>query len=99
MRTFQIFQVQTKSFDDDFDSDADDDVPEPSAKKPSTAVKDESEDDSDFEDPDLIEIPGEIKTLKSGESAQSMPSFDGRHLNFFFISITFLTDNNIQHTY
>jgi len=69
--------VQTKSFDDDFDSDADDDVPEPSAKKPSTAVKDESEDDSDFEDPDLIEIPGEIKTLKSGESAQSMPSFDG----------------------
>ena len=85
MRTFQIFQVQTKSFDDDFDSDADDDVPEPSSKKPSTAVKDESEDDSDFEDPDLIEIPGEIKTLKSSGSAQSMPSFDGRHLHFFHI--------------
>merc|ERR1712051_257022 len=77
------------SYDDDFDSDeSEEDKPlkpppkkQPAKKpskpaKPSSKVKDESEDeDSDFEDPDTIAIPSEIKPLKSGDSAQSMPSF------------------------
>lgn len=85
MRQFQhVFQAQTKSFDDDFDSDPEDEIPpQPSKSKPAT-VKDEEDDDSDFEDPDLIEVPGggsslqTLKKLQSGDS--SMPTFGGTKL-------------------
>ena len=96
---WKFLQVPAKkpSYDDDFDSDeSEEDKPlkpppkkQPAKKpskpaKPSSKVKDESEDeDSDFEDPDTIAIPSEIKPLKSGDSAQSMPSFGGKHLTFY----------------
>ena len=78
----KMFQAQTKSFDDDFDTDSEDEIPaQKSVSKKGEPVKNEDdEDDSDFEDPDLIEIPGggrNLNTLKSGGDAgpSSMPLF------------------------
>ena len=76
-----MFQAQTKSFDDDFDTDSEDEIPAQKsvAKKGEPVKNEEDEDDSDFEDPDLIEIPGggrSISTLKSGDAGpSSMPLF------------------------
>lgn len=72
------FQVQTKSFDDDFDTDPEDEVvPQPSgAAKASTAAKDDDEEDSDFEDPDLIEVPGGGKSLQTLASTK-IPNIGG----------------------
>ena len=78
-----IFKAQTKSFDDDFDTDSEDEIPvasKPAAKK-EPVKNEEEEDDSDFEDPDLIEIPGggkSLNTLKSGDAGSSMPPLFGK---------------------
>ena len=53
------------------------------ASAPSGAIKDESEDDSDFEDPDLIEIPGGGKSLQNLKSdGDSMPSLGGNYYTY-----------------
>ena len=81
------FKVQTKSFDDDFDSEPEEEIPTPVVKKgsaPANVGKEEDEDDSDFEDPDLIEVPGGGSTLqnlkgrKPGDAGPSMPGMGGK---------------------
>ena len=65
---FSKIQVQTRSFDDDFDTDPEDDVVEASPTKKSGGANknpDDDEDDSDFEDPDLISVPGGGKSLQT----------------------------------
>ena len=64
-----MFQAQTKSFDDDFDTDSEDEIPAQKsvAKKGEPVKNEEDEDDSDFEDPD----PGEFGNNKMGKNSDA----------------------------
>ena len=83
-------KVQTRCFDDDFDTDPEDDTPEPSPVVKKSAPKrgaskkpvkvDDDDDSDDFEDPDLMEVPGakiQAKSLANirGGPSGSMPNF------------------------
>ena len=89
-------KVQTRSFDDDFDTDPEDDTPDmtQSVVKKSTPKRgaskkpvEEDDDSDDFEDPDLMDVPGakiQAKSLANirGGPSGSMPNFGMEYFAF-----------------